>query len=162
MCQTSFSSIWRSYVPTFLSGYFANNCLQSLVARLFSFGSDLTLLPSISNFCGLLGSPVSTEKKCKCMNSLPHQWTVRKSHSWKSPSRSTGHLHMRVLTAVVRLVGSRNPAAPTLPQPLLQCCISTASEHPEHWVCRALALHCKAGSLSLLWQAGRPPGTFPV
>lgn len=43
------------------SGSSANNCPQSLVARASSFGSDLALLHSISDFCELLGSPMSTE-----------------------------------------------------------------------------------------------------
>lgn len=69
--------------PYFSLGLLKNNCLQSLVAKVSSFGSDLTLLHSISNFCELLGSPVNLvcrqpEKKCKCMNSPPLPYAMRK------------------------------------------------------------------------------------
>lgn len=155
------------YLKKIHSGSFELDHLLSLVARASSFGSDSTLPHHISNFCEPLGPPLSIEllvvgSQRKSTSAWSHCLLMRKSLAQKSASRPTGHLPTRVFSSCAQADRKQKPSgAHAVPVPLLWFWLSTAPEPWERWVCRALDLHCKAGTLSLLWQAGKPPDTFP-
>lgn len=146
--QATFTSVWMTCAPRLLVVWiFQEHLLQPLVARAFSFGSDLTSTHNISDLCeyrGLFcGHP---EKKCKCMNPVPLLFTVRKRVSQGNQGLSVQVTSPPDFSSFYMNSGVRN---------------SIWAQEMSDLQGTGTVLQGWKRKPSLLWGAASPPDTFP-